>query len=107
MKNTKFFLCVCVCVCMYCRHCILYPLQLRPPFSNYVRTLTPKVGLEYNQMKIDLRKMFMENITYFWSIKLFLENKGHRNPRVCVRILKLYVRMLPACIHIYGHACAC
>ena len=58
-------------------------------------------------MKIDLRKMFMENITYFWSIKLILENKGHRNPKVCVRILKLCVHMLPACIHIYEHAYAC
>ena len=48
-----------------CRHRILYPLQLRPPFPNDARILKPKVGLGPNQMKIDLRKVVMENITYF------------------------------------------
>ena len=48
-----------------CKHCILYPLQLGPPFLNDDSTLKPKVSLGTNQMKNDLRKVFMENITYF------------------------------------------
>ena len=44
-----------------CRHLILYPLRLGPPFSNDSSTLRPKVGLGSNQMKIDLRK-------YLWKI---------------------------------------
>ena len=48
-----------------CKHFILYPLQLGPPFPNDVRILKSKVGLGPNQMKIDLKKVFMENITYF------------------------------------------
>ena len=44
---------------------ILYPLQLGPPFPNNVRILKPKIGLGPKNMKIDLRKVFMENITYF------------------------------------------
>ena len=31
-----------------CRHCILYPLQLRPPFPNDAQTLRPKASLEPN-----------------------------------------------------------
>ena len=50
-----------------CRHCILYPLCLGPLFLDNVRTLRAKVGLGPNQMKIDLRKVFVENITYFWK----------------------------------------
>ena len=33
-----------------CRHHILYPLQLGPPFPNNTRTLRPKVNLEPNQI---------------------------------------------------------
>jgi len=47
------------------RHHILYPLQLGPLLPNNVRILKPKVSLGPSQMKIDLRKVFMENITYF------------------------------------------
>ena len=53
-----------------CRQSILYPLQLRLPFPNDGSTLKPKVGLGLNQMKIDLRKLFVENITYFWKNKI-------------------------------------
>ena len=28
-----------------CRHCILYPLRLRPPFPNDMQTLRPKANL--------------------------------------------------------------
>ena len=33
-----------------CRHCILYPLRLRPLFPNDARTLRPKIGLGPNQI---------------------------------------------------------
>ena len=33
-----------------CRHYILYPLRLEPPFPNDVKILRPKVGLEPNQI---------------------------------------------------------
>ena len=52
-----------------CRHHILYHLQLEPSFPNDVRTLRPRVCLGPDHMKIDLRKVFMENITYFWKHK--------------------------------------
>ena len=45
------------------RHCILCPIQLRPPFPNDVGILRPKVGLGPNQIEIDLRKVFSKNIT--------------------------------------------
>ena len=45
-------------------------------------------------MKIKLRKVFMENTTYFGPNKLFLENKDHENLRACV------------CIHAYAHPCS-
>ena len=31
-----------------CRHCILYPLRLGPPFPNDARNLRPKASLEPN-----------------------------------------------------------
>ena len=46
-----------------CRHCILYPLRLEPLFSNNVGIPKPKIGLGPNQIKIDLRKLFLENKT--------------------------------------------
>ena len=46
-----------------CRHRILYLLQLKPPFPNDGKILNPKVGLGLDQIKINLRKVFMENIT--------------------------------------------
>ena len=52
---------------LMCRHNILYPLQLGPPFFYDGSTLKPKVGLGPNQMKIDLMKVFVENLTYFWK----------------------------------------
>ena len=45
-----------------CRDCILYPLQLGPPFPNDVGILKPKVGLRPDQIEIDLRKEFSEKI---------------------------------------------
>ena len=73
-----------------CRHHIFYPLWLGPPFPNNGSTLKPKVGLEPNLMKIDLRKVFVENITYFWRNNFFFwKRTATRNPRVC------------ACIHTY------
>ena len=33
-----------------CKHCILYPLRLEPPFPNDVEILKPKVGLRPNQI---------------------------------------------------------
>ena len=61
---------------------------------NDVRTLKPKIGLESDQMKIDLKRVFMENKAYFGSIKLFLEKKDHENPRACI------------CTHAYAYACS-
>ena len=62
------------------RHCILYPLWLGPLFPNDGTTLKPKVGLGPNQMKIDLRKVFVENITYFWKNKTILGKRGCKIP---------------------------
>ena len=50
-----------------CRHHILCPLRLGPLFPNDGSTLRPKVCLGSNQMKIDLRKVIVESITYFWN----------------------------------------
>ena len=52
-----------------CRHRILYPLRFGPLFTNDVRILKPMVGLGPDKMKIDLKKAFMENITYFWTMQ--------------------------------------
>ena len=60
----------------HCRHRNLYHLRLRPPFFNDARILKPKVGLRPDQMKINLRKVFMENITNFWKRKV-MKNLGH------------------------------
>ena len=53
----------------------MYPLRLRLLFPNDVEILKPKVGIGSNQIEIDLRKVFLENITlsmnkvsYFWKI---------------------------------------
>ena len=51
------------------RHRILYPLRLGSSFPNDGSTLKPKVGLGPNQLKIDLRKVFMKNIAYYWKNK--------------------------------------
>ena len=48
-----------------CRHRILYPLQLKPLFPSDVRIQKLKVGLGLDHMKINLRKVFVENTTYF------------------------------------------
>ena len=65
----------------YCRHCILYPLRLRPSFPNDIRTLKSEVGLRPNQMKIDLRKVFMEKITYFLEYKTIFGKERPRKPQ--------------------------
>ena len=46
-----------------CRHRILYSLRLGPQFPNDGKILKPKVGLGSDQIKIDLREVFMKNIT--------------------------------------------
>ena len=53
------------------RHRILYPLRLGLLFPNDGKILKPKVGLGPNQIEIDLRKVFMKNITYFWKNNFF------------------------------------
>ena len=70
----------------YCRHHILYPLRLKPLFSNDVRILKPMVGLGPNQVKIDLRKVFMEIIIYFWKRKT-METLGHALMRTLIDTL--------------------
>ena len=47
-----------------CRNHILYPLRLRPPFSNDVGILKPKVGLGPNHIETGLR----ENICLWFSL---------------------------------------
>ena len=39
----------------------------RAPIPNDVKILMPKVGLEPNRIEIDLRKVFLENITFFMN----------------------------------------
>ena len=79
------------------------PLTTRAPVPNDVEILQPKVGLGPNQIKIDLRKMFQENITlfmnkisYFWKIKTKESLRHVQHPHVCACKLKLYIRMLHA-----------
>ena len=45
------------------RHRILYSLRLGPQFPNDGKILKPKVGLGSDQIKIDLKEVFMKNIT--------------------------------------------
>ena len=73
-----------------CRHHILYPLQLGPPFSNNRSTIKPKIGLGPNLMKIDLRKVCVENITFFWKNKTIF---GKERP----------LETLNTCIHAYAY----
>ena len=56
------------------------PLRLGPLFPNDVKILKPNVGLGPNQMKIDLRKVFVENITYFWKNKSIFGKERPRKP---------------------------
>ena len=64
-------------------------------------------------MKIDLRKVFMENITYFSKNKTIFRKERPRetlsvctHTHVCVRIVKPCVHMLTisACIHRHAYA---
>ena len=68
------------------RHHILYPLWFGPPFPYDVRILKGKVSLGPNQMKIDLRKVFMEIIIYFWKRKT-METLGHALMRTLIDTL--------------------
>ena len=52
-----------------CRHRILYSLWLGSQFPNDGKILKPKVGLGFDQIKIDLREVFMKNITLLWANK--------------------------------------
>ena len=49
------------------RQPILYPLWLGPLFPNDVGILKPKVGLELDQIEIDLRKVFLEKYNSFMN----------------------------------------
>ena len=50
-----------------CRHHIMYPLRLEPPFPNDVGIIKPKVGLGLDHIEIDLRKVFSEKYNSFMS----------------------------------------
>ena len=62
-------------------------------------------------MKIDLREVFVENITYFWKKKTIFgkeriwETLGVRtHTHVCVHIVKPCVHMLTTCVCMHGYA---
>ena len=64
------------------KHHILYPLWLGPLFSKDGEILKPKVGLGHDQIINWLKEGFNGKYNSFMNkIKLFLENKGHINPR--------------------------
>ena len=95
-----------------CRQHILYPFRLEPLYPNDIRTLRLKVGLEPNQMKIDLRKVFMENIIIFWNIKLFLERKAtkilrHAHTYTCMRTHAQALRTHAHYMYAHTQACTC
>ena len=71
------------------RHLILYPLRLGPPFPNDAEILRLKVGLGIIRLQIDLRGVTMKNIIFYEQINLFLETKGHRNPRHAYAYMRL------------------
>ena len=85
-----------------CRHCILYPLRLEPPFPNDDSTLKPKVGLGPNFVKIDSRKVFMENITYFWKNKIISGKERSLKTRMHTHTQSMC--MLMACAPMHEHA---
>ena len=65
-----------------CRHCILYPLQLGPPFLNDGKILKPKVNIGLDQIINWLEESFYGKYNSFMNKKnLFLENEGHWNPK--------------------------
>ena len=88
----------------WCRHRILYPLQLGPPFPNNVEILQVKVGIGLSQIEIDLRKMFQEKynsfmnkISYFQKIKT-REILGHAYTYMRMRMhVYIYIGM---CTHV-------
>ena len=51
----------------YCRHSILYPIWLGPPFLDDVGILKPKVSLGIDQIEIDLMKVFLEEYNIFMN----------------------------------------
>ena len=85
----------------------------RAPFPNDVGILKPKVGLRPNQIEIDLRKVIMKNITYFWKNNFFFwkikatKTLGHRYAytRMCTHALDLCVDASYMCTH--TQACVC
>ena len=76
-----------------CRHRILYPLRLELSFPNNGSALKLKVSLGPNLVKIDLRKVFLENITYFWNNKTIFGKKKK----------KRMAAGNPNCVHAYTH----
>ena len=57
-------------------------------------------------MNIELRKVFVENITYFWKNKTIFGKERpwetlsvHTHTRICIRTLKPCIRMLIATVN--------
>ena len=92
----------------WCRHRILYPLQLGPPFPNNVEILQVKVGIGLSQIEIDLRKMFwekynsfMNKISYFQKIKT-REILGHAYTYMRMRMHAQDLRAHSLCMHTHA-----
>ena len=84
--------------CYRCRHHILNPLQLGPLFPKDGSTLRPNVGSGLNQMKIDLRNVFVENITYFWKNKTIFGKEMLQEILECAYAYRISVRTLKPCV---------
>ena len=80
------------------RHCILYPLRLRPPFPNDTRILNPKASLKPNQILNWLEEC--QNVKY----NLLNEKKksifGNKMTKVALNLHTWVV----ACVHWPKHA---
>ena len=62
------------------------------------------VGLRPNQMKIDLKKVFVENITYFWKRKAVGNPKcAHAYTRM--RMHTQAIRTRAYCMSTHARAC--
>ena len=88
-----------------CRHRILYPWRLELSFPNNGSALKLKVSLGPNLVKIDLRKVFLENITYFWKNKTIFGKKKEWPQETLIVCMHTHicVRMLTTCARMYRH----
>ena len=82
-----------------CRHLILYPLQLRPPFPNDNITLRPKVDLGPNLVKSRLEKLLLEDKLIYGRIILFLVKKRHKNPKCTYTCTCMCTHTQTMCTH--------